>query len=46
MSNLAAAAVATFAILKLVGLLVPLRVNSETERSGLDVALHGESIHS
>jgi ammonium transporter, Amt family len=38
--------VGTFVILKAISLFVPLRVTDETERSGLDVALHGESIHS
>ena len=38
--------VATFVILKAINAFVPLRVNDETERSGLDIALHGESIHS
>ena len=38
--------VGTFIILKVIQFLVPLRVSDETERSGLDIALHGESIHS
>jgi ammonium transporter, Amt family len=38
--------VGTFIILKVVQFMVPLRVSDETERSGLDIALHGESIHS
>jgi ammonium transporter, Amt family len=38
--------VATFVVLKVIGLITPLRVNDETERNGLDIALHGESIHS
>jgi Amt family ammonium transporter len=38
--------VATFVILKVINVVIPLRVNDETERSGLDIALHGESIHS
>jgi Amt family ammonium transporter len=38
--------VATWVILKVIGLMVPLRVTDETERMGLDIALHGESIHS
>jgi Amt family ammonium transporter len=37
---------ATFVILKVINLFAPLRVSDETERSGLDIALHGESIHS
>ena len=43
---LAWSAVATFVILKVINAIVPLRVNDETERTGLDIALHGESIHS
>jgi Amt family ammonium transporter len=39
-------AVATVIILKVIDLMTPLRVNDETERTGLDIALHGESIHS
>jgi Amt family ammonium transporter len=35
----------TFLILKAVGLVVPLRVTDEDERAGLDIRLHGESIH-
>jgi hypothetical protein len=31
---------------KLVGVLTALRVTPESEQMGLDVALHGESIHS
>jgi len=38
--------IATFVLLKVINLIVPLRVADETERSGLDIALHGESIHS
>jgi Amt family ammonium transporter len=36
----------TFLILKLVGVLTALRVSPEAEQMGLDVTLHGESIHS
>jgi Amt family ammonium transporter len=43
---LAWSGIATFVILKVIDLIVPLRVTDETERSGLDVTLHGESIHS
>jgi Amt family ammonium transporter len=43
--TLAWCGIATFAILKLVGLIVPLRVSDEDERAGLDVRMHGESIH-
>ena len=38
--------VATFIILKVIDLITPLRVNDETERTGLDITLHGELIHS
>ncbi|HKP84720.1 MAG TPA: ammonium transporter [Blastocatellia bacterium] len=38
----ALAAVGTFAILKLVSLVTPLRVTEEEEIAGLDLALHGE----
>jgi len=38
--------IATFVILKVINLIAPLRVSDEVERSGLDIALHGESIHS
>ncbi len=34
----------TFVILKVVDLVVGLRVNPETERDGLDLALHGETV--
>jgi ammonium transporter, Amt family len=37
--------VLTLVILKVVGLMVPLRVTDEDERVGLDVRQHGESIH-
>jgi len=37
--------VGTFLVLKLVNLLTPLRVSSEDEREGLDIALHGEALH-
>jgi Amt family ammonium transporter len=36
--------VATYVLLKLVALVVPLRVSLEDERAGLDIALHGEAI--
>ncbi|MFD2261945.1 ammonium transporter [Lacibacterium aquatile] len=38
-------AVATFIILKVIDLIVGLRVDPEAEREGLDLRLHGESIH-
>jgi Amt family ammonium transporter len=37
-------AVATFVILKVIGLLVGLRVSEMDERQGLDVSLHGEAL--
>ncbi len=36
---------ATYVLLKLVDIIVGLRVSEEVERSGLDLALHGESVH-
>jgi Amt family ammonium transporter len=38
----ALAAVGTFVILKLVGLITPLRVSEEEEIAGLDLSMHGE----
>ena len=38
--------VATFVILKLVNLVVPLRASAENENEGLDLVLHGESGYS
>jgi Amt family ammonium transporter len=38
--------IATFVILKLVGVITALRVTPEAEQIGLDITLHGESIHS
>ncbi|HRJ60817.1 MAG TPA: ammonia channel protein, partial [Azospirillaceae bacterium] len=38
-------AVATFILLKLVDVVMGLRVEEEVERDGLDLALHGETIH-
>ena len=38
-------AVVTFVLLKLVALVTPLRASDEDERAGLDVRLHGESVH-
>ena len=37
-------AVASFVLLKIIDLVVGLRVDEETERDGLDLSLHGESI--
>jgi Amt family ammonium transporter len=36
--------VVSFFILKIVGAVVPLRVDEESEREGLDIRLHGESV--
>jgi Amt family ammonium transporter len=41
-ATLAWCAVATFVILKIVGAVVPLRVGSDAETEGLDIALHEE----
>jgi Amt family ammonium transporter len=38
-------AVVTFIVLKIVDVIVGLRVDVETERDGLDLRLHGESVH-
>lgn len=38
-------AVATFVILKVIDLLIGLRVDPETEIEGLDLRLHGETVH-
>ncbi len=38
-------AVATFVLLKVVDVVMGLRVDEDVERDGLDLALHGESIH-
>jgi ammonium transporter, Amt family len=45
-ATIAWAGIGTFVLLKIVDALVGLRVSEETERAGLDVNLHGESIHS
>jgi Amt family ammonium transporter len=39
-------ATASFALLKVIGFFLPLRVRDEDERMGLDITQHGESIHS
>jgi Amt family ammonium transporter len=36
----------TFVLLKIVGFITALRVSPEAEQMGLDISLHGESIHS
>jgi Amt family ammonium transporter len=38
-------AVATFVILKVVDALIGLRVTGEEEVEGLDINLHGETVH-
>jgi ammonium transporter, Amt family len=38
-------AVATFILLKVVDVIIGLRVDEDVERDGLDLALHGETIH-
>jgi Amt family ammonium transporter len=38
------AGLATFLILKLIGLVTPLRVQAEQERVGLDMSQHGEML--
>jgi Amt family ammonium transporter len=38
--------VLTFVILKVIDVITPLRVSGEAEQMGLDISLHGESIHS
>ena len=37
--------IGTWLSLKIVSLFVTLRVNSDDEREGLDIALHGEALH-
>jgi Amt family ammonium transporter len=38
-------AVGTYVVLKFVDVLIPLRAESDEEREGLDIALHGEALH-
>ena len=38
-------AVVTFIILKLIDMVIGLRVSPEVEVEGLDINLHGESVH-
>jgi len=38
-------AVGTYAVLKFVDVLIPLRAEPDEEREGLDIALHGEALH-
>jgi Amt family ammonium transporter len=44
--TLAWSGVMTFVILKVIGFVTALRVTPENEQMGLDISLHGESIHS
>ncbi len=37
--------IGTYMTLTIVGFIVPLRVSSDEEREGLDIALHGEALH-
>jgi ammonium transporter, Amt family len=41
---MAYAAVVTWGLLQLIGLVVPLRVDAAQERVGLDIAQHGEML--
>ncbi len=43
--TLAYTAIVTFILLKIVGAVMGLRVSAEEEREGLDLALHGETVH-
>jgi Amt family ammonium transporter len=43
-ATIAWCAIATFVILKLIDLAIGLRVDRETEQTGLDLALHGEAV--
>ncbi|MGE5517651.1 MAG: ammonium transporter [Bacteroidota bacterium] len=43
--TLAYTAIVSFILLKLVDLVMGLRVSNEEEREGLDLALHGETVH-
>ena len=38
-------AIVTFIILKVIDIVVGLRVSPEVEREGLDINLHGETVH-
>ena len=38
-------AVVSFILLKLIDMVMGLRVTAEEEREGLDLALHGETVH-
>jgi Amt family ammonium transporter len=45
-ATVAYCALATFALLKIIDVTVGLRVDREAETTGLDLALHGEAVHS
>ena len=45
-ATVAYCALATFALLKIIDVVVGLRVDREAETTGLDLALHGEAVHS
>jgi Amt family ammonium transporter len=44
LATMAYCAIATFILLKIVGAVIGLRVAEDSEREGLDIALHGESV--
>lgn len=44
-ATIAYSAIATFVILKVIDVVVGLRVDQDVERDGLDLALHGETVH-
>jgi ammonium transporter len=43
--TIAYTAIVTFILLKIVDVILGLRVSAEDEREGLDIALHGETVH-
>src|SRR5215472_16410920 len=43
-ATIAGSALATFVLLKVIGLIVPLRVSKESEIDGLDLTQHGEAL--
>ena len=45
LTSIAVSVVMTFLILKAISLVTPLRVPEETEKAGLDLALHGEAAY-
>ena len=44
-ATIVCSAIATFVILKVVDAVIGLRVDMETEVAGLDLNLHGETVH-